>query len=604
MSAFDPSARHTGFDDRPQPGALPWHAAAHPAHPRTDASPAGDPPSDLGFRGTGEAPGPHSVAPSLEPRGGLHQVTPAEDGSAPVAEGAALNELSAAIAASLARRLSPEQFTTWFRRVRLVRLDERSATFAVPNEFAREWLSSYYLEPMAAAVQASLGMKRRVELRVDPEAAVEHGAPDAAATRPPAPPPAPQPHAQPTQRPPFGGERAPLPQPPGPGHASAGAAPGVGLPLDGAPRGAVPSRVARDREETGITGRDALLHSNSDIVLNPRYTFENYVVGPCNRFAHAAAMGSAEHPGRAYNPLFLHGRVGVGKTHLLQALCFMILERQPGARILYLSCETFVNHFINALENGDLIGFREKYRNVDVLVVDDIQLLANKERTQEEFFHTFNTLYNAGKQIVLSSDSPPKDIPTLQDRLVSRFKWGMVTEVSPPCFETRVAIVKRKGRERSREVPDEVAQFIAEHIEENVRELEGAVTRLLGYAGITAQTIDVALARNALADLIEVQRGAPTMDDIIAVVTSHFSVKLSDLQSKRRTNAIAYPRQVAMFLARRITRHSLEEIGGYFGGRDHTTVLYAVDKIANLVEKDAETSKVIGGLLERLTGKR
>lgn len=213
-----------------------------------------------------------------------------------------------------------------------------------------------------------------------------------------------------------------------------------------------------------------MLHSNSDIVLNPRYTFEHYVVGPCNRFAHAAAMGAAEHPGRAYNPLFLHGRVGVGKTHLLQALCFMILDRQPSARILYLSCETFVNHFINALENGDLMEFRDKYRNVDVLVVDDIQLLANKERTQEEFFHTFNTLYNAGKQIVLSSDSPPKDIPTLQDRLVSRFKWGMVTEVSPPCFETRVAIVKRKGRERGREVPDEVAQFIAEHIEENVRE--------------------------------------------------------------------------------------------------------------------------------------
>jgi chromosomal replication initiator protein len=248
--------------------------------------------------------------------------------------------------------------------------------------------------------------------------------------------------------------------------------------------------------------------------------------------------------------------------------------------------------------------FRDKYRNVDVLVVDDIQLLANKERTQEEFFHTFNALYNAGKQIVLSSDSPPKDIPTLQDRLVSRFKWGMVTEVSPPCFETRVAIVKRKGRERGREVPDEVAQFIAEHIEENVRELEGAVTRLLGYAGITAQSLDVTLARNALADLIEVQRGQPTMDDIIASVTGHFSVKLSDLQSKRRTAAIAYPRQVAMFLARRITRHSLEEIGGFFGGRDHTTVLYAVDKIAKLCDKDPETSKVVGNLLEKLSGRR
>jgi chromosomal replication initiator protein len=244
--------------------------------------------------------------------------------------------------------------------------------------------------------------------------------------------------------------------------------------------------------------------------------------------------------------------------------------------------------------------FRDKYRNVDVLVVDDIQLLANKERTQEEFFHTFNTLYNAGKQIVLSSDSPPKDIPTLQDRLVSRFKWGMVTEVSPPCFETRVAIVKRKGRERGHEVPDEVAQFIAEHIEENVRELEGAVTRLLGYAGITAQALDVTLARNALADLIEVQRGAPTMEDILATATAHFSVKLSDLQSKRRTAAIAYPRQVAMFLARRITRHSLEEIGGFFGGRDHSTVLYAVEKIERLQREDEQFRALIGRLLDRL----
>jgi len=568
-------------------------------------------------------------------------------GEVPTAEGAVLGEISAAIAAALSRRLQPEQYTTWFRRVRLVRLDERAAVFAVPNEFAREWIATYYLEPLSAAVLASLGVKRRVELRVDPEAAVQHSASETGL--------APERTEGPSER--QAEERAEWPadrrgdrtidgpierraarpterprsdQPPHLGQGSERAwrdAPGTSeqprRPAAQPERAHPPSQPAgpERREAEGEFGpyparpepthggsnsarRDALLHANSDIVLNPRYAFEHYVVGPCNRFAHAASMGAAEHPGRAYNPLFLHGRVGVGKTHLLQAFCFMILERQPASRILYLSCETFVNHFINALENGDLMGFREKYRSVDVLVVDDIQLLANKERTQEEFFHTFNTLYNAGKQIVLSSDSPPKDIPTLQDRLVSRFKWGMVTEVSAPCFETRVAIVKRKGRERNREVPDEVAQFIAEHIEENVRELEGAVTRLLGYAGITSQTIDVTLARNALADLIDVQRGAPTMDDIIAVAVAHFSVKLSDLQSKRRTAAIAYPRQVAMFLARRITRHSLEEIGGYFGGRDHTTVLYAVDKIAKLCERDPETAKLVGSLLEKLTGRR
>ena len=221
---------------------------------------------------------------------------------------------------------------------------------------------------------------------------------------------------------------------------------------------------------------------SSDFVLNDQYTFDNFVVGPCNRFAHAAAMGASETPG-TYNPFFLHGSVGLGKTHLLQSICFSILDGWPESRILYLSCETFVNHFIHALQDGNLLEFRHKYRNVDVLVVDDIHLLANKERTQEEFFHTFNTLYNAGKQIVLSSDSPPIDIPTLQDRLVSRFKWGMVTEVEKPCFETRMAIVKRKGlRSAGTRCPDEVAKLIAERIEANVRELEGAVTRLIGYA--------------------------------------------------------------------------------------------------------------------------
>ena len=311
-------------------------------------------------------------------------------------------------------------------------------------------------------------------------------------------------------------------------------------------------------------------------------------------------MGAAEQPGKSYNPLFLHGRVGVGKTHLLQAFCFSVLDRFPDSRILYLSCETFVNHFISALDTGDMRSFRDKYRDIDVLVIDDIQTLANKEKSQEEFFHTFNSLYNAGKQIVLSSDSPPKDIPTLHDRLVSRFKWGMVTEIEPPCYETRMAIVKRKSRERGDEVPDEIARFIAENIEENVRELEGAVTRLIGYSRMTGTSMSLDLAREALAGLIEVRKGAPTVDDIINLVTEHYQAKLSDLQSKRRTKAIAFPRQVAMYLARKVTRHSLEEIGGFFGGRDHTTVLYAVDKIEKLVVSDPDFSKDVQTFMDRL----
>ena len=239
-----------------------------------------------------------------------------------------------------------------------------------------------------------------------------------------------------------------------------------------------------------------------------------------------------------------------------------------------------------------------------MLVVDDIHLLANKERTQEEFFHTFNTLYNAGKQIVLSSDSPPKDIPTLQERLVSRFKWGLVTEMEPPCYETRMAILKRKSRERGREVPDDVASLLAERIDSNIRELEGAVTKLMGYARLSGQAVSVDLAREALPELFTQRRGQPSMEEIIDLVTDHYGVKLSDLQSKKRTNAVAFPRQVAMYLARKITRHSLAEIGGFFGGRDHSTVLHAVDKIDKLTAKDAQCRDVVGGFLDELQAAR
>jgi len=239
-----------------------------------------------------------------------------------------------------------------------------------------------------------------------------------------------------------------------------------------------------------------------------------------------------------------------------------------------------------------------------VLVVDDIHLLANKDRTQEEFFHTFNTLYQSGKQIVLSSDSPPKDIPSLQERLVSRFKWGLVTEIEPPCFETRTAILKRKSRERGRELSDDIASMLAERIDSNIRELEGAVTKLLGFAGVSGLPISAELAREALRELFHARRGQPTMEDILTLVTEHFSVRLSDLQSKKRTNAIAYPRQVAMFLARQITRHSLEEIGGFFGGRDHSTVIYAVDKIQELHEQDPATRALLDGFLGRLQAPR
>lgn len=490
-----------------------------------------------------------------------------------MAEGEQVEHLANSLRDALVAALAPEQFQTWFKRSKLIRIDDESAVIAVPNSFAKEWIAKYYFDVLQRAVDSILGADRQVVLVEQPESLVVESAPrdrDEASARP---------AADPREGAGGGDARGP----------------------ETAPQ-AAPAAPAR-REQQPI--RRSQLDAASDFVLNPKCTFESFVVGPCNRFGHAASLGAAEQPGKSYNPLFLHGRVGVGKTHLLQAFCYSVLDRFPDSRILYLSCETFVNHFIDALENGDMMSFRDKYRNIDVLVVDDIQLLANKERTQEEFFHTFNSLYNAGKQIVLSSDSPPKDIPTLQDRLVSRFKWGMVTEIEPPCFETRMAIVKRKARERGTELPDDVAQFISENIEENVRELEGAVTRLFGYTRLTNAKISVDLAREALAGLIEVRAGVPTVDDIISLVTEHYQVKLSELQSKRRTKAIAFPRQVAMYLSRKVTRHSLEEVGGFFGGRDHTTVLYAVEKIEKEIAADREFSRRIQHFLDRLgTGGR
>ena len=464
-----------------------------------------------------------------------------------------------------------EQFETWFRRAAPVSLDARCLTLAVHNAFTRDWLLDYYKDELAAAASKALGAPRSIEIRVDPERV--------AALLP-----APPRGLAPAHAPSVPAEAAP---PRRLGGASAAPAPAPRpVPLE--PAGAL---------EADEPGR---LLGSSDVTLNPYNRFDNFVVGPCNRFAHAACVGVAEQPGKTYNPLFIHGSSGLGKTHLMQSLCHSALERTPKTRILYLSCETFVNHFISAIEHGVLTKFRDKYRNVNVLVVDDVHVLANKEKTQEEFFHTFNTLYNAGAQIVLSSDSPPVEIPTLQERLVSRFSWGLVTRLETPCYETRVAILKRKGRERGRELPDELARFLAERIETNVRELEGAVNKLLGFASLSGQELSLQLARQCLRELFILQRGQPSIDDILRIVTARYGVKLSDLQSRRRTNAVVVPRQVGMYLARRVTRMSLEEIGHYFGGRDHSTVLYAIEKIARVSREDEKLRAIVTELLLEL----
>ncbi|KPJ76606.1 MAG: hypothetical protein AMK72_06530 [Planctomycetes bacterium SM23_25] len=320
--------------------------------------------------------------------------------------------------------------------------------------------------------------------------------------------------------------------------------------------------------------------------LNPLYVFENFVTGPCNRMAHASALAVSDLPGRAYNPLFIHASVGLGKSHLMQAICHKLLQTRPGVAMMYLSCEDFVNQFIAAIERGQVAEFRYKFRYLDVLIIDDVHFLADKDRTQEEFFHTFNALYQAQKQVVLSSDSPPHEIPRIEERLVSRFKWGLVVRIDRPSYETRVAIVRKKARLRNQELPEDVVQYIATVVDTNNRELEGAVVRVLGHASLDDRKIDIDLTKETLRDMVAAPSRAITIAAIAEAVLQRFNVRLSDLQSKRRAQSVALPRQICMYLARRLTNRSLEEVGAFFGGRDHTTVLHAERKIGRMVKRD------------------
>jgi chromosomal replication initiator protein len=335
--------------------------------------------------------------------------------------------------------------------------------------------------------------------------------------------------------------------------------------------------------------------------LNPDYVFENFVTGPCNRLPHAASVAVAENPGKAYNPLFIHGGVGLGKTHLLQAICQKVLERDSDARILYLSCDSFINQFITAVETGEMNQFRYRYRLVDVLVIDDIHFLAGRDRTQEEFFHTFNTLYQSHKQIILSADAAPSEIPELEERLVSRFNWGLVARIEKPCYETRVAILQKKARMRGLTLSEDVLCYVAGRVENNTRELEGAITKLQGMSLLNNGVIDLDLAKAALGEAATPDQKRITIQQIFDAVTKYYNVRLSDLQSKKRHKSIAFPRQVCMFLARRHTRYSLEEIGGYFGGRDHTTVLHAVRTVDGDCKEDPEINKQISTIDGQLT---
>ncbi|MDQ0151100.1 chromosomal replication initiator protein DnaA [Eubacterium multiforme] len=336
--------------------------------------------------------------------------------------------------------------------------------------------------------------------------------------------------------------------------------------------------------------------------LNPKYTFDSFVIGNSNRFAHAASLAVAESPAKAYNPLFIYGGVGLGKTHLMHAIGHYVLQNNSSAKVVYVSSEKFTNELINAIKDDKNEEFRNKYRNVDILLIDDIQFIAGKERTQEEFFHTFNALHDANKQIILSSDRPPKEIPTLEDRLRSRFEWGLIADIQVPDFETRMAILKKKADVEKLNVANEVMVYIATKIKSNIRELEGALIRIVAYSSLTNREITVDLASEALKDIISKKQSKHITIEIIQdVVASYFNLRVEDLKSQRRTRNVSYPRQMAMYLSRKLTDMSLPKIGEEFGGRDHTTVIHAYEKISDNLNRDESLQHTIEDLTKKLT---
>ncbi|MEZ2458821.1 chromosomal replication initiator protein DnaA [Salinicoccus roseus] len=321
--------------------------------------------------------------------------------------------------------------------------------------------------------------------------------------------------------------------------------------------------------------------------LNVNNTFETFVIGNGNRFSHAASLAVAEAPAKAYNPLFIYGGVGLGKTHLMHAIGHYVLEHRPNAKVAYLSSEKFTNEFINSIRDNKTEEFRNRYRNVDVLLIDDIQFLAGKESTQEEFFHTFNALHEDNKQIVISSDRTPKEIPTLEDRLRSRFEWGLITDITPPDLETRIAILRKKCEEEKVEIPNEAMIYIANHIHTNIRELEGALTRVAAYSKLVNQPLTPEMVSEALKDLVTQSKSKKiTITDIQEAVASFYDIQIESFASKKRTKSIAFPRQIAMYLARELTDYSLPKIGEVFGGRDHSTVIHAHEKISKMITED------------------
>ncbi len=445
---------------------------------------------------------------------------------------------------SIKARLTGVAFNTWFKNTEPVAIHEGSFVISTPNKFAKEWLESRHIPMIKTALHEAMGQEVEVRITVRRD----------------------QPNIPPVSAAPTDG----------------------GRPEESSPRPETEHRR----------------HSASPAQFNPRYVFDNFVVGDSNQFAHAASIAVAENPAKAYNPLFLYGGAGLGKTHLMHAIGIYASSLHPEMQVKYITSEAFLNEFVESIRTKRPLPFQKRYRTVDVLLIDDIQFIIGKGGTQEEFFHIFNTLYEGHKQIVICSDRPPKEMPTLEDRMRSRFEWGLVVDIQPPNLETRIAILQKKAEGSGIEVSDEVIQFIAGKRQLNVRELEGALTRVAAFADLTNSIIDVSLAKDILKEILpETKPKKITSRSIMSETAKFFGVSVADLTGESRSRYISYPRQVAMYLSREMTDHSLPKIGADFGGRDHTTVMHGIKKIAVGLKKDQEVKMQVQELINRIKQK-
>ncbi len=459
-------------------------------------------------------------------------------------------DLLSSILFAVSKRVNHQSFNTWFRPISVATRDDSIIYLQVPSEMFRDWITSNYFDVLEESLhelnldgcKVSFLVEEKQHTGLPPESNKHH---------------------------------------------------------DGRQRQS--RRTIPLKSPLGNQGLARLMENEaSELRLNTKYTFDTFVVGSCNQFAHAAALAVVDMPSKTYNPLYIYGGVGLGKTHLMHAIGHAVKTRNNSLCLTYISSEKFMNELINAIRYDKTLNFREKYRNIDVLLMDDIQFLAGKERTQEEFFHTFNALYDAQKQIVISSDCTPREIPTLEERLHSRFEWGLIADIQPPDLETKVAILKRKAEIEKIDLPDNVALFIASKIKSNIRELEGSLVRLVAYASLKGLPIGIDLAQEVLKNIIEEDIDVISIDLIQRTVASHYSLKIADLKSKNNSRIIAVPRQVAMYLCKMLTKASLPEIGREFGGKHHTTVLHSINKITELYHRDAVFHRLINSLIEEL----